>query len=158
MSVKFSREFYGWDRFSKITLVVGIFLFVTRYAMILGTALIIYSIWRSKSTRVRGRNNKKFVFENTKRGIHHNMDNLKKNIKIINIKKNIGLINNKIKKDIELINNKIKKYKPMETLKERRKYIITSCPKCQQKLRLPKGKGKIIVTCSKCSSEFRLKT
>ncbi|MGV8982039.1 hypothetical protein [Clostridium sp.] len=158
MSVKFSREFYGWDRFSKITLIVGIFLFVTRYAMILGIALIIYSIWRSKSTRVRGRNNKKFIFENTKRGVHHNMDNMKKNIKLINIKKNMELINQKIKKDMELINDKIKTYKPIETLKERRKYIITNCPKCSQKLRLPKGKGKIIVTCSKCSSEFRLKT
>ena len=160
MSVKFSREFYGWDRFSKITLIAGIFLFITRYPMILGTMLIIYSIYRSKSSRVRGRNNKKFVFVNTKRGILRNMDNFKKNMKLINnkIKKDIELINNKIKKDIKLINNKIKKYKPMETLKERRKYIITNCPKCQQKLRLPKGKGKIIVTCSKCSSEFRLKT
>ena len=73
MSVKFSREFYGWDRFSKITLMVGIFLFVTRYAWILGTALIIYSIWRSKSTKVHGRNNKKFVFENTKRSFHYKM-------------------------------------------------------------------------------------
>ncbi|MBU3189907.1 zinc-ribbon domain-containing protein [Clostridium bowmanii] len=158
MSVKFSREVYGWDRFSKISLTVGIFLFVTRYAMILGIAIIIYSIWRSKSSRVRGRNNTKFVFENTKRGVHHNMDNLKKNIKLINIKKNMELINKKIKNDMELISNKIKKYKPMESLKQRRKYIITSCPKCQQKLRLPKGKGKIIATCSKCSSVFRLKT
>ena len=147
MSVKFSREFYGWDRFSKITLVVGIFLFVTRYAWILGTALIIYSIWRSKSTTVRGRNNKKFVFENTKRGFQHKMGNFKENMKLNNIKKNM-----------ELLNDIFKKYKPMEKLKERRKYIITSCPKCTQKLRVPKGKGKIIVTCSKCSSEFRLKT
>jgi len=147
MSVKFSREFYGCDRFSKITLVVGIFLFATRYAWILGTALIIYSIWRSKSTTVRGRNNKKFVFENTKRGFKHKMGNFKENMKLNNIKKNM-----------ELLNDIFKKYKPMEKLKERRKYIITSCPKCTQRLRLPKGKGKIIVTCSKCSSEFRLKT
>ncbi|MBZ9688655.1 hypothetical protein G9F72_020230 [Clostridium estertheticum] len=147
MSVKFSREYYGWDRFSKITLILGIFLFVTGYAWILGTALIIYSIWRSKSTKLQGRNNKRFVFESTKRGFDRKMNNFKKNIKLINIVKNV-----------ELLNAKIKKYNPMEKLKERRKYIITSCPKCRQKLRLPKGKGKIIVTCSKCSSEFRLKT
>jgi len=138
MSVKFFREFYGWDRLSKITLMLGIFLFVTRYAWILGTALIIYSIWRSKATNVQGRNKEKFVFENIERNFYHKINNFKQNMKLNNIK--------------------IKKYKPMEKLREKRKYIITSCPKCTQKLRLPRGKGKIIVTCSKCCSEFRLKT
>lgn len=147
MSVNFAREFYGWDRFLKIILFVGIFLLLTGYSWILGTALIVYSIWKSKSIKVHGRNNKRFVFENTKRSFHHKMSDFKKNMKLINIKKNM-----------ELLNAKIKKYKPMEELKERRKYIVTSCPKCAQKLRLPKGKGKIIVTCSKCCSEFRLKT
>ena len=147
MSVKFSREFYGWDRISKITLIVGIFLFVTGYAWILGTAIIIYSIWRSKSTKLQGRSNKRFVFESTKRSFHR---------KIIDIKSNINSIN--IMKNIELLNGKLMKFNPVEKLKERRKYIITRCPKCDQKLRLPKGKGKIIVTCSKCCSEFRLKT
>ncbi|MBU3129606.1 hypothetical protein [Clostridium tagluense] len=147
MSVNFAREFYGWDRFSKIILFIGVFLFVTGYAWILGTAIIIYSIWRSKSIKVHGRNNKKFVFETTKRSFNYKMDNFKKSMNLTNIKK-----------DIEMLNAKIKKYKPMERLKERRKYIVTICPKCGQKLRLPKGKGKIIVTCSKCCSEFRLKT
>ncbi|MGH4124860.1 MAG: hypothetical protein ACREV6_18215 [Clostridium sp.] len=147
MSVNFAREFYGWDGFSKIILLIGIFLFVTGYAWILGTALIIYSIWRSKSIKMSGRNNKKFVFEITKGSFHHKMDIFKKNMNLINIKK-----------DMEILKAMIKKYKPMEKLKQRRKYIVTSCPKCAQKLRLPKGKGKIIVTCSKCCSEFRLKT
>jgi hypothetical protein len=147
MSVKFSREFYGWDRFSKMTLILGMFLLVTGYAWILGTALIVYSIWRSKSSKLQGRSNKKFVFESTKRSFNRRMSNFKRNMKLINIVKNM-----------ELLNSKIMKYKPMEKLKERRNYIITSCPKCAQKLRLPKGKGKIIVTCSKCCSEFRLKT
>lgn len=147
MFAKFFREFYGWDRFSKITLMVGIFLLVTRYSWILGIALIVYSIWKNKLIKVHWRNNKKFVFESTKRSFYHKIDNFNKNIKLHNIVKYM-----------ELLNTKIKKYKPMEKLKERRKYIITSCPKCAQKLRVPKGKGKIIVTCSKCCSEFRLKT
>jgi hypothetical protein len=136
MSVKFSREFYGWDRFSKIALIVGIFLFVTRYVWILGTALIIYSIWRSKSTNVQGRNKEKFAFESMERNFHSKINNFKQAMKT----------------------NKIKKYKPIEKIKQKRMYIITICPKCAQKLRLPRGKGKIIVTCSKCCSEFRLKT
>jgi hypothetical protein len=147
MSVKFSREFYGWDRFSKMTLIVGILLFVTRYAWILGLALIIFSILRSKSTKLNGVNNRKFVLESTKRRLHFKMKDFKKKLDLKNIKKNM-----------ELFGNKIKKYKPMEKFKDSRKYIIINCPKCEQKLRLPRGKGKIIVTCSKCSSEFRIKT
>ena len=142
MFVKSSREVYGWDRFSTVTLLVGIFLLVARYSWVLGTALIIYSIWRSRSTNVHGRNNEKFVFENIERHFYRKSNNLKQNIK----------------QNIKLINIKIKNYKPLEKLKEKKKYIITSCPKCEQKLRLPRGKGKIIITCSKCCSEFRLKT
>ncbi len=117
--------------------------------------IIIYSIWRRKFTKVQGGNNKK-NFENTKRRLDYKMDNLKKYIKLNNIVQSIKF--NNVKKNMELINGKFKKYNPMENLKGRRKYIITACPRCSQKLRLPKGKGKIIVTCSKCCSEFRLKT
>jgi len=142
MFVKSSRELYGWDRFSKVTLLVGIFLIVTRYMWILGAALIIYSIWRSRSTNMRGRNNEKFVYENLERNFHNKINNIRQNFK----------------QDIKLISIKIRKYKPIENLKERRKFLITNCPKCKQKLRVPRRKGKIIVTCSKCSSEFRLRT
>jgi len=142
MFVKSSRELYGWDRFSKVTLLVGIFLIVTRYMWILGAALIIYSIWRSRSTNMRGRNNEKFVYENLERNFHNKINNIRQNFK----------------QDIKLISIKIRKYKPIENLKERREFLITNCPKCKQKLRVPRRKGKIIVTCSKCSSEFRLRT
>jgi len=142
MHVKSCRELYGWDRLSKVTLIAGIFLIVTRYAWLLGIVLIVYSIWRSKSNNLHGRNNEKFVFENIERGFYHKVRNFKQDFK----------------HDFKLISIKIKKYNPIEKLKEKRKYIITNCPKCKQKLRLPRKKGRIIVTCSKCFSEFRLKT
>jgi hypothetical protein len=142
MYVKSSKELYGWDRLSKVTLILGICLIITWYALILGAALIVYSIWRSRSTNLHGRNVEKFVFENIERRFYHKITNLKQDLK----------------KSVELINNKIKKYNPIVKLKENRKYIITNCPKCKQKLRLPRKKGKIIVTCSNCFSEFRLKT
>lgn len=140
MSVKFSREFYGWDSFSKITLIIGIIFFATGFASILGAILIVYSIWRSKSRNLHGRNSERYIFENIKMNLYYRINNLLQRMKQ-NFKK-----------------SKIKKYKPIEKLREKRKYIITNCPKCSQKLRLPRAKGKIIVTCSKCASEFRLKT
>ncbi|MCB2356001.1 zinc-ribbon domain-containing protein [Clostridium estertheticum] len=141
MFVKSSKELYGWDRFSKVTLLLGIFLIVAR-SWILATALIIYSIWRSRSTNMSGRNNEKFVYENIERNFHYKIKNFRQSFK----------------QNIKKFKIKIKKYKPLEQFKEKRNYMITYCPKCRQKLRVPKRKGKIIVTCSKCSSEFRLRT
>ena len=39
-----------------------------------------------------------------------------------------------------------------------RNYKITKCPNCNQKLRLPRGKGKIVVTCKKCLTKFDFRT
>ncbi len=41
-----------------------------------------------------------------------------------------------------------------ERLKDGRKYKIFKCPNCGQKLRIPRGHGKIRVRCRKCGHEF----
>lgn len=41
---------------------------------------------------------------------------------------------------------------------DRKVYRFYSCPNCKQKLRVPRGKGKISITCPKCNTSFIKKT
>ena len=38
------------------------------------------------------------------------------------------------------------------------KYTYLKCPKCHQKVRVPKGKGKIRVTCPSCDNKFEVES
>ncbi len=37
-------------------------------------------------------------------------------------------------------------------------YRFYHCPNCKQRLRVPRGKGKLIIICPKCRTEFKGKT
>lgn len=41
---------------------------------------------------------------------------------------------------------------------QRKDYRIFKCPNCKQKLRVPRGRGKIAISCRKCHTEFVRKT
>lgn len=51
---------------------------------------------------------------------------------------------------------KFKKFK--DKVNGSKTYRYFTCPSCRQKIRIPKGKGKICITCPKCKTEFIKKT
>lgn len=52
--------------------------------------------------------------------------------------------------------NKIKSwyYRNKAKSEQRKLYKIFRCPKCSQKLRVPRGKGKVSIKCSKCGNKM----
>lgn len=45
-----------------------------------------------------------------------------------------------------------------EWIKTHVDYQVQACPHCGQRMRIPKGKGKIRVRCSSCKNQFEVRT
>ena len=98
-------------------------------AYLLAMACLVYSIWRmfSKNYQKRYYENQMFLQKTAKiRGFFMRLTPNVRN-SIIKARYNMG---------------------------QRRTYKIFKCPSCKQKLRAPRGRGKIQVTCSKCHTQF----
>ena len=53
---------------------------------------------------------------------------------------------------------KQKFYRYESSISDFRKYKVFKCPKCSQKLRIPRKKGNVVITCKKCGTEFKGKS
>jgi predicted RNA-binding Zn-ribbon protein involved in translation (DUF1610 family) len=56
---------------------------------------------------------------------------------------------------VKLVNNaKTWYYRINAGRQQRKQYKIFKCPQCGQKLRVPRGKGKVSIKCSKCGNKL----
>ncbi len=96
---------------------------------LLGMGCLIYSFWRMLSKNYQKRYNENQIFlQKTQK------------LRMFFSKQTVNL-----KKKFEKL-----RYDAVQ----RKTYAIFKCPNCKQKLRAPRGRGKIQVTCSKCHTQF----
>jgi len=142
MNKKFFQGAYGLDGFSKLLLVIGVLFFIssrgTLFGVALGLIIISYALWRSLSNNKERRGQESVVFESYVRNLSNKLK-----------KSKFKWITGNWLQGIKAYSNRIK---------DKKYHVIVKCPKCSQRLRLPRKKGKIIVTCTKCLTEFKIKT
>ena len=62
---KYFGDCYGWDKFSTFLVISALLLSVSRWTVLIGTALILWAIWRSLSKNRYKRYQEKEAFEGT---------------------------------------------------------------------------------------------
>ncbi|MGL5381462.1 hypothetical protein [Clostridium sp.] len=140
--MKFLQGTYGIDLLSLFLFFLGSLFNMWKGTFILGYVLLILGIYRAFSKKEYKRKQEliKFislinsVFKRFNKSIPYNLP--------------VFDLNN-----LSFIFQKISYW-----FNEKKNFKITKCPSCGQKLRLPRGKGKIVVSCKKCSTKFDLKT
>lgn len=140
--MNYLKKIYGIDLLSLLILFLSSFFNFSIYTSFISLALLIVALIRIFSTN------------RTKRQAENN--------KLIGyLNRFLGRFNVRIPYNSQPIDYvsisylyKIAKNKVIE----KKNYKITKCPRCSQKLRLPRKKGSIIVTCKRCSNKFDFRT
>ena len=139
---KFMQGRYGVDDLSRFTMGVALVLIILAMFAnifsrtvgstldILGVAAIVYAYIRifSRNIQQRYAENQKFLQMTSKFRFRFN-------------------------KEKDLMKQR-KKLSPVRIDLSRKTHHIYSCPGCGQKIRIPKGKGKIEIECPKCHTKF----
>lgn len=140
--MNFLNGTYGFDLLSIILVLISCIPNIFDYTRILGTLILIYAIYRAFSKKIYKRKNEYNIFYTyINKFLNKFGKSIPYNLPIYDLN-NLSYIFEKIK-------FKYTQY---------RNYKITKCPNCNQKLRLPRGKGKIVVTCKKCLTKFDFRT
>lgn len=132
---RFMQGRYGVDNFSRFLMILGlVFIIVfafTRIKLIdsIGLALLIYCYFRMFSRNIYKRNAENIKYLQVKDKIHGFFCRL---FCASGADYSCGSQNNGAVR-----------------------YKIFKCPQCKQKLRVPKGRGKIEITCRRCGCNFR---
>jgi len=129
---------YGLDNLSKFLVLLSLICLTWEYTLVMGIVIGAYGIWRTFSRDVEKRRREEITFENWVR-------QLANKLKVLYYKSGINRLGQKIRDYSSAI-------------KQRRNYLIIRCPKCSQKLRLPRHKGVLIVTCKNCNFKFKKRT
>jgi len=129
---------YGWDNLSIFLILLGLILLTWEYTFITGILIGGYGLWRVFSKDIEKRRNEQIAFERWVRKLGNRLNVLY------------------YKSGINKLGQKIREF--FASIKRRRYYLIIKCPKCSQKLRLPRGKGQLIVTCKNCGFKFKKRT
>lgn len=131
---------YGFDKLSTLMLLIGVLFLLWRYTISIGLLLIGFSLWRALSKDFVSRGNEELKLQNW----------LNRTLKVGNT---YGKSNTSFGNSIKGSINKAKNY-----FNEKKNFKVFKCQRCGQKLRVPRGKGKITVSCKKCGYEFKMKS
>lgn len=140
--MKFLQNTYGFDLLSTFLIFLSSILNIWSLTRALGYLILIYAIYRAFSKNIYKRRQEYNIFYTYVNKLFNKFGkSLPYNLPVLNLN------------NLTLVFNKTKYW-----YNQQKQYKITSCPNCKQKLRLPRGKGKILVTCKKCSTKFDFKT
>ncbi len=141
---------YGSDQFSRFLMLLALFMLVlnllfgskTPVFYFLVWAVIVYSYFRMFSKNIEKRYN-----ENTRY-----MQLKEKVLGFFSGRKNSGgYYNSNASQNSQTYDNRRPNNQTMRSDKEHR---IFRCPGCDQRVRVPRGRGKIEITCPRCGQKF----
>lgn len=140
--MNFFNNSYGLDLFSIFLILVSSFLNLFSLTRIVAPIVLFIALYRvfSKNVEKREQELRKFCMNANKILSKFNRA-LPSNLPVFHFS------------DCEPLFSNLKKW-----FNEKKNFKIVKCPRCSQKLRLPRHKGRITVTCKRCLHEFKLKT